>query len=333
MNLKEIKNCPITLAEGFNGYSIFGLKLFFDGKRINHILEYNSPKNDDEVKEKFNKNREHFSIPGKQEKVSLVLDKHVIRLTREEERGKYILKLITSGVANAEDVLANEHLTMQIAKQIYNIDTVSNALIFFKDGELAFIIKRFDVNTAGKELCVENFAALAGKTSENSDDKYNYSYEELGKLIHKYVPSWKADIEKYFSLVLFNYLFSNGDEGLNKFSIVESENGEYVLIPAYGLRNTRIHINDSDFALKKGLFADDYSSDIFKKQGHASYLDFTEFGKRIGIKEDRIKELMQPFRQKNNNVSAITGRSFMSEKSKEKYIQLYFEKLKYLNGE
>jgi serine/threonine-protein kinase HipA len=40
---------------------------------------------------------------------------------------------------------ANEHLTMQIARQVYGIETAENALIFFKNGAQAYITRRFDV--------------------------------------------------------------------------------------------------------------------------------------------------------------------------------------------
>jgi len=328
----EIKCCPCTLAEGFNTYSPFGRRLLFNGKRMNCVLEYDSPKND-EVHDKFSVNNEHISVSGVQNKVSMVLIKHVLRLTEEGERGEFILKPIPSGLKNRENVPANEHLTMQIAKQIYNIDTAANALVFFKDGEPAYLTKRFDVTPEGKKLAVEDFAAIAGKTkaSGGSNFKYDYSYEELGKLIQKYVAAWKVEIEKYFSLVVFNYLFSNGDAHLKNFSLIETENGDYILSPAYDLINTRLHINDNDFAFKKGLFADDYKSDAYKKQGHASCLDFMEFAKRIGINDNRINPLLEPFREKKN-VEDITNRSFLSVTDKKSYIQWYHEKLNYLNA-
>jgi serine/threonine-protein kinase HipA len=47
---------------------------------------------------------------------------------------------------------ANEHLTMQIARQVYGIETAENALIFFKDGAPAYITKRFDVKEDGNYL-------------------------------------------------------------------------------------------------------------------------------------------------------------------------------------
>ena len=106
---------------------------------------------------------------------------------------------------------------------------------------------------------------------------------------------WKVEIEKYFSLVVFNYIFSNGDAHLKNFSLLETSRGDYMLSPAYDLLNTRIHVNDTDFALDRGLFIDDYKSAFYKKKGHPGKNDFMEFGSRIGVKESRIHQLLAPF--------------------------------------
>jgi len=42
--------------------------------------------------------------------------------------------------------------------------------------------------------------------------------------------------------------------------LLESTKGDYLLSPAYDLVNTRLHVDDTDFALDKGLFADDFKS-------------------------------------------------------------------------
>ena len=164
---------------------------------------------------------------------------------------------------------------MQIARQVYRINTAENALVFFKNGTPAYITKRFDVKEKGGKWGKEDFASLAGKTKDNAgvNFKYEYSYEEIGLLIKrgsknqhnkekaifrspvkKFVPAWRVEIEKYFSLVVFNYLFSNGDVHLKNFSLLESSNGDYLLSPAYNLVNTRLHVDDKEFALNKGLF-------------------------------------------------------------------------------
>src|SRR6185369_13833453 len=262
MSVPELKFCPSTLSEGFSTYSATALKNLFNGKKVSHILPFDSPQQSDEVVELFMENKKHFSISGVQEKLSLVQEKNSLRLTKENEAGTHILKPIPVMLKNARMVPANEHLTMQISRQVYGINTAANAIIFFKDGTPAYITRRFDVKDDGSKWNKEDFATLAGKTKNNAGEnfKYEYSYEELGLLIQKYVPAWKVEIEKYFQMIVFNFLFCNGDAHLKNFSILETGQGDHILSPAYDLVNSRFHVDDSDFALSKGLFADNYQS-------------------------------------------------------------------------
>jgi len=324
-----IVNCPGTLAVGFSGYSPGCLRNLFNGKKVNCILPYNPPLQSEDVTSMFLENRKRISISGVQEKLSLVLDKNVLRLTKEGEQGTYILKPIPSDLKKVDQVPANEHLTMQIAKQVFGINTPANALIFFKNGTPAYITKRFDVKDGGGKLGIEDFATLAGKTKDTAgaNFKYQSSYEEIAFLVQKHVAAWRIEIEKYFSLVLFNFLFSNGDAHLKNFSLLESKKGDYLLSPAYDLVNTRLHVNDTDFALDKGLFADGYKSVTWKRTGHASKSDFVEFAKRIGITESRIDKLLSPFLTKHNNIEMLINRSFLSNPNKRGYLLIYQTKL------
>lgn len=334
MPIPEIKYCPGTLAERFRTYSPTFLRRMFNSKRVSHILQYKTPERDEAVAELFLENRKHISISGVQEKLSLILEKNILRLTTEKERGTYILKPIPRDVKNVNQVPANEHLTMQIAKQVYGINTAENGLIFFADGNPAYITRRFDIKSDGGKRDKEDFATLAGKAREKDghDFKYNYSYEEVGLLIKQYVPAWKVEIEKYFSLVLFNYVFSNGDAHLKNFSIIETDSGDYILSPAYDLLNTRLHVKDSDFALQRGLFSDDFKSDKYIKNNHPCKKDFVEFGRRIEISQNRIDDLINPFILTQPTVEVLTNRSFLNNKFKKTYYQEYLTKKNYLKN-
>lgn len=325
MSLPHIKYCPGTLAEGFSTYSRTCLNRLFDGKKVSHILPYFSSGKNEEDEKRFLENRSRISISGVQEKVSMVLDKNKLRLTEQGEQGTYILKPVPRDLKKVSQVPANEHLTMQIARQVYNINTAENALIFFKDGEPAYITKRFDFNPAGKKLGKEDFASLAGKTkfTDGADYKYEYSYEEAGLLIKKFVPAYRIEIEKFFKIVVFNFLFSNGDAHLKNFSVLETPSGDYVLSPAYDLINTRLHVDDSDFALSKGLFADDFKSAGYKKTNHPGKKDFIEFAKRIGIQENDADRFLEPFILNQPKVIDLIGNSFLNDNCKQTYLQDY----------
>ncbi len=332
MNINELKFCPGTLAEGFSTYSPSCLRNVFNGKKVSHILPYDQPQQNEEAANLFMENRRRISISGVQEKVSFVLEKNILRLTNQGEQGTYILKPIPRDLKKVDQVPANEHVTMQIAKQVYGLNTAENAMIFFKNGSPAYITKRFDVKDDGTKWGKEDFATLAGKTTDNGGPnfKYEYSYEEAGLLIQKYVSAWRIEIEKYFSLVLFNFVFSNGDAHLKNFSLLESSKGDYLLSPAYDLINTKLHVDDSDFALDKGLFADDYKSVKYKNGIHPTKSDFEEFGKRIGVAESRIDKLMTPFLQKQPLMETLLNRSYLTDANKRGYLMMYQTKRNYL---
>jgi len=306
----------------------------FDGKKISLELDYFSPKKNEETAEIFAENRKRISISGVQEKLSMVTDGNRLRLTNPGEQGTYILKPVPSDVKAADQVPANEHLTMQIAKQVFKIITAENTLVYFKDGTPTYLTKRFDYRPDGKKWGKEDFASLAGRTSENAGSNYKYdlSYEELGGLIRKFVPAWKVEIEKYFRVVLFNYIFSNGDAHLKNFALLESPTGDYLLSPFYDLLDTRLHVNDSDLALTKGLFTDDFKSEQYKRSGHPALSDFTEFGKRIGVNPKRIEKITEPLAVKQEEVDIMIENSILNEKSKKAYRLHYYKKLNYLRG-
>ncbi|MEN8224256.1 MAG: HipA domain-containing protein [Bacteroidota bacterium] len=333
MKLKKIKYCPGTLAEGYETYSHVCLKNLFNNRKVSHILPYDPPQVNEEVEKLFLENRKRISISGVQEKLSLILIKNGLRLTTEGEQGTYILKPIPRDVIKTDQVPANEHLTMQIARQVFWINTAENGLIFFKDGTPAYITKRFDVKAKDRKLGKEDFASLAGLTKDNAGPnfKYDYSYEELGLLIQKYAPAWRVEIEKYFIRVLFNYLFSNGDAHLKNFSLLESNEGDYLLSPAYDLIYTRLHVDDSDFALNKGLFQDGFRSDSFLKTGHPAKEDFIEFAMRIGVIENRIEKIIAPYLKKQEAVETLINHSYLNNESKRSYLLSYNTKRNYLN--
>ncbi len=58
---------------------------------------------------------------------------------------------------------ANEHLTMQIASQVYGISTAANGLCFTpRKGQTVYIL-RFDILPDGSKLPMEDFASLIGR--------------------------------------------------------------------------------------------------------------------------------------------------------------------------
>ncbi len=227
--MKEIKNCPSTLAVGYNTYSPIALKRVFDKQGVSHILPYESIEKNEYDATLFMDNKKRISISGVQSKYSMILDEGELHLTSKREQGNYILKPKPAEIKNPRECPANENLTMQIAEQVFKIETAPNALCFFQGGEIAYITKRFDIAFHNSKYRVEDFASLAGVTSENAgvNFKYDYSYEEVAELIKKYLPAWQVELLKFYRLILFNFLFSNGDAHLKNFSVIDMGENDF----------------------------------------------------------------------------------------------------------
>lgn len=318
MSIPEIEYCPGTLAPGYNTYSRTCLVRVFNGKKVSHILPYDSPASNPETYELFEENRKRMSISGVQEKFSVLLEKNKLRLIGEGERGKYILKPIPNAGRKPDQMPANEHVTMQIARQVYGIETAENALIFFKNGTPAYITKRFDVKSDGSKLAQDDFASIAGRTPQTHGEHYKYegNYLELFRLMEKFVPAYKLEAPKLLKLLIFNYLFSNGDAHFKNFSLLETPMGDYRLSPAYDLLNSRVHINDLDFALDDGLLP--------KKMGQGKLgLQFGVLAEQAGISEKVFAEMMKLMLSQSEAVERFTFSSFLNETTQRHYWQSY----------
>jgi serine/threonine-protein kinase HipA len=310
--LKKVENkvyCNVCLRKMFNGKSpILNLKK-------------------SEFKSVRYKMLDHFSISGVQDKISLKLIGKELIPTVEE--GEYILKPVPN--ADIEqlqaDIPANEHLTMQIAKQIFGIQTAENALIRFADGELAYITKRF-YRKEGEKIRQEDFCQIGGISPESggSDFKYGSSYQAMRNIIFRHCAAAKIEIEKLFKLIIFNYIIGNGDAHLKNFSLIETLNGDFVLSPAYDLINTNVHFpNESRMALD--LF-DNFESEYYTNNGFFGSDDFMILSEFYGIKSNRAEKIISGFSDRVKKVKKLVLLSFLSTEGKEKYLEIFSDRLK-----
>jgi serine/threonine-protein kinase HipA len=317
-------NCPGCLKEIEKaGYCRKCRKDLFEGKKVDHILPFNSPYK--EESDLYQERTKKLSISGVQVKYSMRLDDNKLVLTDTE--GQYILKPIPVGqFKNLDQAPANEHLTMQLAGQLFKITVPPNAIIHFSDNSPAYLVKRFDVKTDARKYSQEDFAQIAQVTEETHGKNYKYdlSYEEIGLLIKRHIPTYAIELEKFFRLVLFNYLFSNGDAHVKNFSAMLTDEGDHVLTPAYDLLCTRIHSpGEADMALT--LFKDRFT-EAYDAHGFYTYDDFLEFGKVLGIKESRVVKIIEEFNGKEEAVDRLVDASFLNDEIKTYYKTTYKDK-------
>ncbi len=321
--METLNVCPSTLAEGFSTYSPTALKLLFDGHTVSHILSFNSPNNETSDDKDYTIHVGRTSLSGVQPKAALTLRADGLLVKpAEDERGQYILKPAPQSYALLENKYcpANEHLSMQIASQVYHIETAANAVCFFRDGEAAYITRRFDVSPTGGKYQQEDLASIAGLTKANggSDYKYsNLSYEECAELIRKYASAPSVEVTKFFRVVVFNYLILNDDAHLKNFSLINRGDGEYHLSPAYDLVNTSLHLYEPRiFALDKGLFREGMKLTDTRT---VTREDFEEFSRRIGLPARLVKRELDFFATEQPLAKLLIDRSFLSDKLKRNY--------------
>lgn len=255
-----------------------------------------------------------ISISGAQPKYSLKMVNGKLQLT--EKNGEYILKpLYNNDFDFSADMPANEYITMQIAKQIFNFDVAENTLVFFPDKTPAYLTKRFDVLPNGERIKIEDFAQLT-----ELSDKYEFSYQEMFQILKNIVgdQNYIENAEKLFKAVVFNYLVSNGDAHVKNFSIRYSLAEPPRLAPFYDLLNTRLHLpNDSFMALD--LFEGGYSTETFEKQGFFSFSDFFEFGEKVGLDAGVIDEFLRSIQGKAEDINKLLESSDLSREAVAKY--------------
>ena len=330
--MKDLTVCPSILQEGYDTYSPIARRTLFDGHAVSHIFSEASPDTGTVEANEAVKSVGRISLSGAQPKFSIVVDDDKLRYIREGEQGTFILKPRPTAyqIINKDFCVANEHVTMQIASQVYGIETAANALCFFDDGTPAYITRRFDVHSKGKYK-QEDFAALLGYTKDNAGSNYKYdkaSYEECAEVIHRYVKATLIDIRRFFRIILFNFVTLNDDAHLKNFSLIE-RNGEYRLSPAYDLINTSLQLmNPHIFALDKGLFKEGMA---FSDTHTISRSDFEEFGKRIGLPIKVIKQEIDMFAVEQPLVKELLGRSFLSPSLQKQYWMAFDYRRKMLN--
>ena len=201
--------------------------------------------------------------------------------------------------------------------------------MFFANGDIAYITKRFDYDASDNKIKQEDFSSLAQKSNSTHGKEYKYtgSYEDIAALLKANASAWQVEMSHLFTLILFNYLFANGDAHLKNFTLQQSANGDYLLSPAYDLLNTSIHVNDCDFALEEGLIPSNEYSDVYRNSRHPCKEDFITFANRIEVLPKKRDEIIKLFSDDNPAIYKLINYSYLDNKTKRMYKQSHQERL------
>ena len=269
-----------------------------------------------------NQNSRRISISGAQAKYSLRIISKELEPT--DNNGTYILKPATNMQFRLfADMPANEHITMQMAKQIFKLNVAESALLRFTTGEYTYLTKRFDIRNDGSKILQEDLAQTAGLSSDANGSNFKYeslSYEEIADILKQYVSASSIAIEQFFKVLLFNYLVCNSDAHIKNFSIYSPhQDGVYELTPAYDLINTSLHADDFRTALDLFKDEENYNGKFLKDNGFYGASDFLEFARRIGIVEKRAKKFIRDITAHIPEMDEMLDKSFLSDEAKLQY--------------
>lgn len=191
--------CPGTLKPGFDTYTRTALKQCFSGKKVNHILPFAQPGSSQSMRKAYARNKATLSLSGVQIKHALTQTRGKFALTSAGERATHILKTIPHSVQRGAEMPANEHLTMQIARQVYCIETAGNALVFFSDGTPAYITRRFDRSPEGHMHAQEDFASLNQRmpATHGANFKYTGTYADVFAVLKAFVPAYPVEAPSF----------------------------------------------------------------------------------------------------------------------------------------
>jgi serine/threonine-protein kinase HipA len=217
---------------------------------------------------------------------------------------------------------ANEHLTMSIAREL-GFRIPPSALVNIPHLGFVYVIRRFDrINGVPRRM--EDMAQIIG---ELSNDKYESSNEKVAQAIRDHAVAFPLDLNDYFRRLLFCFLIANGDMHLKNWSLLEKEtlNGELDLSPCYDLLNTRLPLPRESI---------DMGLSLLGKKRNLQRTYFYKFALNV-LKLDKkpIEKIFSELTQWIQVVEEFTRRSYLSEKSQKKYIELARERFEILSNQ
>jgi serine/threonine-protein kinase HipA len=155
--------------------------------------------------------------------------------------------------ADLPTLVQNEDISLRLAREVLGPAEVTKAAIGTVQGieGVALLVERFD-RRGDERLRLEDLAQILSKPrGREFNGKYQSSYEEAASTIGGHSARPRVDLERYFRLVVFNFVIGNADAHLKNFSLLERPEG-LRLSPAYDLVNTVLYPFESITGLEIG---------------------------------------------------------------------------------
>ena len=228
--------------------------------------------------------------------------------------GGYIMKPKTDDYPEMPQI---EDVSMHMAKAM-KIDTARHGLLPTKDGELAYLTKRFDRQGSGlKKIAVEDLCQLSELLTEQ---KYRSSSERAGKVIAKYSSIPGDDILRYFELLVFSFVIGNNDMHLKNFSMITEDPQHIVLSPAYDLISVRLLLSEKEDPEQLAL-------PVNGKKNRLERKDFIALAETLKIPNKVGRYVLDKQITAQETLQAWIAKSFLSKNLKNQYSDIITENI------
>ncbi|MGD9592864.1 MAG: HipA domain-containing protein [Candidatus Berkiella sp.] len=309
-----MKYCPITYEAipQNQDYSAKGLKLI--SPKLTHLAPL--PFTTKELQNEAVARADKMSIQGVQPKLSAIINIKQQSFEIVDRGGVYIIKPQSIFY---EQTPQNEDVTMRMAKAV-GIDVPLHGLIYAKDGELNYFIKRFDRGPRKQKFAMEDFAQLSGLTR---DTKYRYSMEKLIPLIEKYTTFPMLEKSELFLRMIFNYIVANEDMHLKNYALVTVE-GKTKLAPAYDFINSSIVLKNAK---------EEIALTLNGKKRNLTRKDMVDYFalQMLKLSKTIIDEQLEKVSKAKPTWFKLLEICFLNSTLKEKYFQLINKRLEILD--
>ena len=298
-----MSRCPITYQSCDGLYSAKGLKLL--SRHLTDLQEL--PFSAQELRREAAARSDKMSIQGVQPKLSARLNIKKQRFDLVDRDGRYILK---PQILEYQEVPENEDITMRFASMA-GIEVPLHGLLYGRDQELTYFIRRFDRDGRKSKIHVEDFAQLA---ELSRDTKYRSSMERVAGLFDQYCTFTAVEHLKLFRRTLFCFLVGNEDMHLKNFSIIYRDD-VITLSPAYDLLNTTIILPHPEEELALPLNG---KKNRLKQQDLVDY-----FGRdRLQLTNRVIDKVLLELKQLCKPWKTLLAASFLSAEMRKKYLSV-----------
>lgn len=238
-------------------------------------------------------NKEHSSLSGYQHKIDINFDLEKGIIQESQRDAKYLIKPLNRTMTNYfvdKDkkqqqyypfLALNEHLFMSFAKNELTLNTPYSGIIFSKEGDFHYIVKRYDR--------YENYAYgqydIAQLLNIPSNKKYTTDTLSLLKAFTTKVKD-KESLIDMFIFQIYSSLIQHSDFHAKNVSILNVKKDKYILAPLYDVISIGVYNGESsDLGLPL--------SKTSRKYGKYTLDDYLKMADILGIGKSKSKMILK----------------------------------------